>query len=315
MEILVKNLVIIMSDNPIVSHLLSFSNNNGKLSSLALADLSTKPSTAQPLSAVAPASTVTIHPRISRALLELQLAETMLASTNLQRRQQHHLEQFPWLLQNLLFSTKTKPTATISPTISGTFLVPTAAACATTAAGNRDDECTNNSATRIRSRISQAVKLASHIGPSSSPVVDDGSLSSATAPTGGSTTATGTSITTSKKRSTREDQPPPTRPLVDSFTDLLETDVLCGRGGKSNHHPGNKQYRQLICQMKAGYRTIGSKSQKTDLSRAIVEHVYELGRRFVKYDQPTGNYVVLTASEARKKTSQALREAKSAKWI
>ena len=93
-----------------------------------------------------------------------------------------------------------------------------------------------------------------------------------------------------------------------------EWDVLCGRGGRSNHHPGNKRYRQVISEMKARYRNIEAKSAKTDLSRAIVEHVFGYGGRFVKLDKPSGKYEVLSALESRKKTSQALRETKELKW-
>ena len=91
-------------------------------------------------------------------------------------------------------------------------------------------------------------------------------------------------------------------------------DVLCGRGGRSNHHPGNKKYRQVVRVMKASYRNIDTKSAKTDVSRAIVEHVYNYGGRFLKQDKATGKYYVLSPVEARKKTSQALREAKDVKW-
>ena len=96
--------------------------------------------------------------------------------------------------------------------------------------------------------------------------------------------------------------------------EATELDILCGRGGKSNHWKGNKKYRQVVSEMKASYRNIGSKSAKTDLSRAIVEHVYKYGGRFLKMEKGEKKYVVLTAAEARKKTSQALREAKDVKW-
>jgi hypothetical protein len=99
--------------------------------------------------------------------------------------------------------------------------------------------------------------------------------------------------------------------IVDEATDF---DVLCGRGGRTNHHPGNKRYRQVVSDMKAGYKTIGSKAEKTGLSRAIVDHVYNYGGRFLKLDRKTGKYQVLSVIEGRKKTSQALREAKDIKW-
>lgn len=96
--------------------------------------------------------------------------------------------------------------------------------------------------------------------------------------------------------------------------DIGELDVLCGRGGKSNHHSGNKKYRQVISEMKMMYRQTEAKALKTDLSRAIVDHVCSYGGRFVRKDERAGRYYLLSKSEARKKTSQALRETKELKW-
>lgn len=96
--------------------------------------------------------------------------------------------------------------------------------------------------------------------------------------------------------------------------EIRENDVLCGRGGKSNHHIGNKKYRQVVSEMKQGYRGISAKTAKTDLSRQIVDHVLEYGGRFLKRDASSGRYYILKHNEARKKTSQALRETKVLKW-
>ena len=85
--------------------------------------------------------------------------------------------------------------------------------------------------------------------------------------------------------------------------------------GKSNHHPGNKRYRQVVSEMKRTYQSTGAKTAKTDLSRAIVEHVVSYGGRFIKRDEATGQYFLLTKAQARRKTSQALRETKELKWI
>ena len=99
---------------------------------------------------------------------------------------------------------------------------------------------------------------------------------------------------------------------IDKIHDL---DVISGRGGLSNHHPGNKKFRQVVQEMKVAYRQTETKTLKTDLSRAIVEHICSHGGRFVKKETDgTGRYYVLTKAEARKKTSQALRETKELKW-
>ena len=95
--------------------------------------------------------------------------------------------------------------------------------------------------------------------------------------------------------------------------EIRDLDIIAGRGGKSNHHYGNKRYRQVVSEMKMMYRSTEAKTVKTDLSRAIVDHVCGYGGRFVKKDD-SGRYYLLTKSEARKKTSQALRETKALKW-
>merc|ERR1712087_521231 len=89
--------------------------------------------------------------------------------------------------------------------------------------------------------------------------------------------------------------------------DVREEDVLCGRGGRSNHHCGNKKYRQVINEMKMKYKNIEGKLAKTDLSTTIVNYVHDYGGRFIKKDEKN-QYYLLTPKEARRKTSQALRE-------
>ena len=89
---------------------------------------------------------------------------------------------------------------------------------------------------------------------------------------------------------------------------------LLNKTGKSNHHAGNKKYRQVVSEMKRTYQSTGAKTAKTDLSRAIVEHVVGYGGRFIKREEANGQYFLLTKAQARRKTSQALRETKELKW-
>jgi hypothetical protein len=96
--------------------------------------------------------------------------------------------------------------------------------------------------------------------------------------------------------------------------DIKQDDILCGRGGRSNNHPGNKRYRRVVNEFRVTYQKSETKTVKTDLSRTIVEHCCSYGARFLKTDGTDGRYFVLTKSEARKKTSQALRETKDLKW-
>lgn len=104
------------------------------------------------------------------------------------------------------------------------------------------------------------------------------------------------------------------RPRRMYIDEIRDTDVLCGRGGRTNHNPGNKRYRRVIQDMREMYKNVEGKSNKTDLARTIVDHVCRYGGRFIKKEEGSGRYYVLTRGEARKKTSQALREHKDMKW-
>lgn len=98
---------------------------------------------------------------------------------------------------------------------------------------------------------------------------------------------------------------------------VTENDVLCGRGGLSNKHPGNASFRKLVRAKKVAYRN-SRKSTKTAISREIVEAVQARGGRFLKKqvvkgllmrDEPsTMIWKEIDGEKARLKTSQALRE-------
>jgi len=87
-------------------------------------------------------------------------------------------------------------------------------------------------------------------------------------------------------------------------------DVLCGRGGLTNHHPGNVFFRQLVRKMQADYvRAI--RCEKAQIAHHIVEKVrcQSPPGRFLKKDKHNpGIWVDIGNEKAREKTSQALRE-------
>lgn len=95
------------------------------------------------------------------------------------------------------------------------------------------------------------------------------------------------------------------------FSEPRKDDVLCGRGGRSNHHAGNKRYRGEVKNLKVWYKS-SAKTQKTDLSQCLVNYVQSYGGRFLKQDKTTKKWYVVTNNEARKKASQALREEEKA---
>lgn len=92
-------------------------------------------------------------------------------------------------------------------------------------------------------------------------------------------------------------------------TDTVEpNDVLCGRGGESNHHSGNQQYRRLVKAFQPLY--IASKRRfKPKIAQCIVYTVRSFGGRFLRRTDPrSSQFEDVGNTKAREKTSQALRE-------
>lgn len=82
---------------------------------------------------------------------------------------------------------------------------------------------------------------------------------------------------------------------------------MLGRGGRSNHHPGNKKYRAEVLKLQKWYKSSG-KNKKTVLAQCLVDFVHSYGGRFVKQEKASGKWFVVNNEMARRKASQALRE-------
>jgi hypothetical protein len=88
-----------------------------------------------------------------------------------------------------------------------------------------------------------------------------------------------------------------------------DNDIMYGRGGGTNHHPGNKRYRQMVEDRKLEYVT----SKRLDKPLVALE-IIRIWRgqlppgRFLKLDEKTGLWLDVGDKKAREKTSQALRE-------
>lgn len=91
---------------------------------------------------------------------------------------------------------------------------------------------------------------------------------------------------------------------------LTNNDVLCGRGGLTNHHPGNVFFRRMVRMRQEDYLR-ASKRDKAGVARDIVDTIRKLdpSGRFLKKDKnKPGQWVEIGNRKAREKTSQALRE-------
>jgi len=86
-------------------------------------------------------------------------------------------------------------------------------------------------------------------------------------------------------------------------------DVLCGRGGATNSHAGNRSYRELVKKYKDKYLQ-AKKKQKPNVAAEVVDIIRTLDPpgRFLKKDKDTGFYLDIGDPRAKEKTSQALRE-------
>jgi hypothetical protein len=88
-----------------------------------------------------------------------------------------------------------------------------------------------------------------------------------------------------------------------------ENDVMYGRGGGTNHHPGNKQYRKMVEDRKLEY--VNCKRLDKPLVALEIIRVWRSQippGRFLKLDEKTGLWNDVGDKKAREKTSQALRE-------
>jgi len=91
-----------------------------------------------------------------------------------------------------------------------------------------------------------------------------------------------------------------------------ENDVLFGRGGGTNHHPGNRRWRQLVEDRKHEYAR-QSRLEKPMVSQHIIDRwrAQVPAGRFLKKNRTTGFWNDVGDKKAREKTSQALREKSS----
>jgi hypothetical protein len=108
---------------------------------------------------------------------------------------------------------------------------------------------------------------------------------------------------------------PPVLELPQETTNIEKphsNDVLCGRGGSSNRHLGNMQFRELVAANKMSYVEL-TKKQKMLVARQIVDMLQSASPpgRFLAKDLDTGLWYNIGVPRSLEKTSQALREKNS----
>jgi hypothetical protein len=88
--------------------------------------------------------------------------------------------------------------------------------------------------------------------------------------------------------------------------DAHKNDVICGRGGLSNTHPGNRLFRRLVSANKDLYQRMVSPTRKQIVVFSITAAIHNRGGRFVR--KQDGEWTEITGAEVAAKISQALRE-------
>lgn len=87
-----------------------------------------------------------------------------------------------------------------------------------------------------------------------------------------------------------------------------KSDILFGRGGGTNFHPGNMEYRRKIKMKQKDYIDARQRSTKSEIIAEIIREVQAEGGRFLKQDESSKLWYEVDEKEVKKKTSQTLRE-------
>mmetsp|Transcript_5802 Transcript_5802/g.11869 ORF Transcript_5802/g.11869 Transcript_5802/m.11869 type:complete len:459 (-) Transcript_5802:518-1894(-) len=116
-----------------------------------------------------------------------------------------------------------------------------------------------------------------------------------------------TSSVCNSQDSEHKAEAPTVQPSKEGIKFYSRNDVLCGRGGGTNVHPGNRRFRDLINANRRAYLK-ARKNDKPAISRSIVRTIREMNGRFLKKDEKQGLWFEIGDDLAREKTSQALRQ-------
>ena len=93
-------------------------------------------------------------------------------------------------------------------------------------------------------------------------------------------------------------------PEIKVYVTKTDKDVLLGRGGKSNGHPGNQRYLEEVKLFAPAYGN-ASKPEKKEISKNVLQIVSQRGGRFIHKESSTNLWFIAHDDAARDKASQA----------
>jgi hypothetical protein len=130
-----------------------------------------------------------------------------------------------------------------------------------------------------------------------------------------SSSSTASSSTSSRKRQSKPRRIiPKTKTYIDE-AEPKDSDVVSGRGGKSNKHPGNKAYWLVIMMQRAEYRACTSDEDKNKIAQEVVDFIHRQNGRYVQMDEESGRWFILPDLVALDKAKQALRDKHVPVWV
>jgi hypothetical protein len=97
------------------------------------------------------------------------------------------------------------------------------------------------------------------------------------------------------------------KPFKPEITDL---DVYCGRDKRSQSHPGNKRFRDLINAHRERYQSASLREHKTRITSDVIDIVHNYGGRFMKTREDEEEWYAMETAYVHDKVSHALRSAK-----
>jgi hypothetical protein len=99
-------------------------------------------------------------------------------------------------------------------------------------------------------------------------------------------------------------------PKIKVYVTKTDKDVLLGRGGESNGHPGNQLYLKEVKLLAKSYGEAASKADKTKISENVLQIVAsQLDGRFIQKEEGTDSWFIAHKQAARDKASQASKRA------
>jgi len=102
----------------------------------------------------------------------------------------------------------------------------------------------------------------------------------------------------------------PTTNNSNNNIEIKPDDVLCGRGGLTNTHVGNRKFRHIVGEFQQEY-LVARKKAKREIAEKVVAQIHANGGRFLKMDKQSDGEILwkeVPKNKAVGKTSQCLRE-------